>query len=268
MSAIKPDADVVVERSGHILIITLNRPDTRNAVNAAVTVAVGDAMATADDDPDIRCVVLTGTGSKSFCAGADLKAIARGEAIAPAEGPRARWGFAGYVSHHISKPTIAAVNGAALGGGTELVLASDLAIASEDAIFGLPEVKRGIIAAAGGLFRLPQLIAPKRAYELIFTGDPITARRALELDLVNEVVPVGDVLDRALDLAERISANAPLAVQASKRVARGIVGGQIPAEAARWELSAKERAAVHNSNDAKEGPRAFAEKRAPVWSGI
>lgn len=267
MSAIRADAEVVVVRRGHVLIITINRPEARNAVNAAVTVGVGDAMASADADPDIRCVVLTGTGSKAFCAGADLKAIARGEAIVPAEGQRAQWGFAGYVSHHISKPTIAAVNGAALGGGTELVLASDLAIASDEAIFGFPEVKRGIIAAAGGLFRLPRLIAPKRAYELIFTGDTITAQRALELDLVNEVVGVGEVLDRALELAERISVNAPLAVQASKRVAQHIVGGQIPGEAARWEQSAKERFAVHKSNDAKEGPQAFTEKRTPVWSG-
>lgn len=260
-------APVTVSRDEHTLVITLNRPEARNAIDAAVTAAVGDAMASAEEDPQIRAVILTGSGDKSFCAGADLKAIARGETIVPTEGPRAAWGFAGYVAHHISKPTIAAVNGVALGGGTELVLASDIAVASSSATFGLPEVKRGIIAGAGGVFRLPQQIPRKIAHELMFTGDSIGAEHALRLGLVNYVVAPADVLTRALQIARAIGDNAPLAVQASKRVAQNIVDGRVTPEVDSWELSARERASVRNSDDAKEGPRAFAEKRTPVWSG-
>jgi len=261
-----PESDaVLVEQRGHVLVITLNRPEARNAINGAVTEAVGDAMERADQDPEIRVVVLTGAGDKSFCAGADLKAIARGEVLLPSSGKRASWGFGGYATHHISKPTIAAVNGTALGGGTELVLASDLAVAAQSATFGLPEVKRGIIAGAGGVFRLPAQIPQKLAFELIFTGEPIDADRALELGLVNRVVPADQLLATALELAETIAANAPLAVQASKRVGQHIVGGVLPSEAGLWELSAKERAAVRQTADAKEGPLAFAEKRTPVW---
>lgn len=258
-------AVVNIDRRGHTLILTLNRPEARNAIDLKVTEALGDAMEAAEADPDVRVVVLTGSGDKSFCAGADLKAIARGENLLPTTGKRATWGFAGYASHHISKPTIAAVNGAALGGGTELVLASDLAVAGESATFGLPEVKRGIIAGAGGVFRLPTQIPKKIAYELMFTGAPISARRALDLGLVNRVVPDERVLESALELADAIAENAPLAVQASKRVAQQIVDGVAVTEGALWEISARERALVRESEDAKEGPRAFAEKRKPVW---
>lgn len=260
-------APVTLDRDQHTLIITINRPDARNAVDAAVNQAVGDAMESAEKDNDIRAVVLTGAGDKAFCAGADLKAIARGENIVPTEGHRAAWGFAGYVSHHISKPTIAAVNGMALGGGTELVLASDLAVVSSEAILGLPEVKRGLIAGAGGLFRLPQQIPRKLALELTFTGEPLPAQRALQLGLVNHVVRPNEVLDRALSLARTIGQNAPLAVQASKRVAKRIVDGTVGPEAADWEMTAQEFRKLQESDDALEGPRAFAEKRAPVWTG-
>jgi len=256
---------LLVDRYGHTLVLTINRPEARNAIDLAVTEALGDAMDEAENDPEIRTVVLTGSGEQSFCAGADLKAIARGENLLPTEGRRAGWGFAGYASHHISKPTIAAVNGFALGGGTELVLASDIAIAVESASLGLPEVKRGIIAGAGGVFRLPAQIPQKVALEMIFTGDPISAQRALELHLVNAVVPDGTALEKALEIAEKINANAPLAVQASKVVAHGIVDGALPSESAAWEISAQRRALVRSSEDAKEGPRAFAEKRPPVW---
>ncbi|GAA4548448.1 crotonase/enoyl-CoA hydratase family protein [Pseudonocardia xishanensis] len=258
---------VLVEQRGNTLLVTINRPEARNAINRDVTVGIGDALEHAEKQVDIRTVVLTGAGDKSFCAGADLKALARGESLLFDEGPRAAWGFAGYVSHHISKPTIAAVNGTALGGGTELVLASDLVVAADTAVFGLPEVKRGLVAGAGGLFRLPAQLPPKVAMQLLVTGDPLTAREALDLHLVNSVVPADQVLTAALELAERINANAPLAVQASKRVAQGMIGGAIPAEADSWALSADERTLVRSSNDAKEGPRAFAEKREPVWTG-
>lgn len=258
-------AALTVGHHGHTLVLTINRPQARNAVNLAVTEALGDALEAADADPDVRVVVLTGSGEKSFCAGADLKAIARGENLLPTTGKRAKWGFAGYASHHISKPTIAAVNGTALGGGLELVLASDLSVAAEHASFGLPEVKRGIIAGAGGVFRLPTQIPRKAAFEMIFTGDPVGAREALELGLVNRVVPGERVLQCALELAESIAENAPLAVQASKRVAQQIIEGVVVPETSFWEISARERALVRESEDAREGPRAFAEKRKPVW---
>jgi crotonobetainyl-CoA hydratase len=256
---------VLTQRRGHVLLVTLNRPEARNAVNPAVTLALGDALEEAERDRGIWAVVLTGAGDKAFCAGADLKAVARGESLIPADPERAAWGFAGYVSHPISKPTIAAVNGFALGGGTEITLASDLAVAADTASFGLPEVRRGIFAGAGGLFRLPAQIPKKVAMEMILTGEPITAQRALELGLVNRVVPQDQVVAAALDLAAKITAAAPLAVQASKRVANGIRDGRVPAEAGHWELSRAESAALKQTADAAEGPRAFAGKRTPIW---
>ncbi|MGH3209091.1 MAG: enoyl-CoA hydratase-related protein [Trebonia sp.] len=256
---------VLTERRGRVLLVTLNRPAARNAVNLAVTLGVGDALEEAEHDRDIWAVVVTGAGDMAFCAGADLKAIARGESLAPPDPARAAWGFAGYVTHHISKPTIAAVNGFALGGGTEISLASDLVVAADTASFGLPEVKRGIYAAAGGVFRLPAQIPKKVAMEMILTGEPITAQRALELGLVNRVVPQAEVVTAALELAEKIIANAPLSVQASKRIANGIIDGRVAAEADLWELSRSEGRALRGTADAAEGPRAFAEKRAPNW---
>lgn len=256
----------LTERRGNVLIITLNRPEARNAVNAAVSTAVGDALALAQDDPEVRAVVLTGSGDQSFCAGADLKAIARRENLFHPEHPE--WGFAGYVSHFIDKPTIAAVNGTALGGGTELALASDLVVAEERAKFGLPEVKRGLIAAAGGVFRIIEQLPRKVGLELMFTGEPMTAADALRWGLINRVVPDGPgtpALDAALELAERITGNAPLAVQASKRVAYGADDGVVPGDQDGWQRTIKEISTLLRSEDAKEGPRAFAEKRAPVW---
>jgi crotonobetainyl-CoA hydratase len=256
---------VLVQRRGHVMIVTINRPEARNAVNQAVCIEVGDALEEAEHDRDVRALVLTGAGDKAFCAGADLKAIARGERIIPPG--REAWGLAGYVGHYISKPTIAAVNGAAMGGGTELALASDLVVAAETATFGLPEVKRGLVAGAGGAFRLVQQLPLRAGMEMLLTGEPITAARALELNLVNRVVPYAAVLAEALALAETIASNAPLSVQASKRIALGHRDGDRPADAPLWELTAKESAVVGTSQDAKEGPRAFAEKRPPLWQG-
>ncbi|KUI38554.1 crotonase/enoyl-CoA hydratase family protein [Mycobacterium sp. GA-2829] len=252
----------LTERRGNVLIITLNRPEARNAVNGAVSTAVGDALQQAQDDPEVRAVVLTGSGP-SFCAGADLKAIYRRENLFHPEHPE--WGFAGYVHHFIDKPTIAAVNGTALGGGTELALASDLVVAEERAKFGLPEVKRGLMAAAGGVFRIVDHLPRKVAMELLFTGEPMTSADALKWGLINEVVPDGTALDAALALAERITVNAPLAVWASKRVAYGADDGVIAAEETSWDRSGREMRTVLKSDDAKEGPLAFAEKRQPVW---
>jgi crotonobetainyl-CoA hydratase len=256
----------LIEHRGNVLIVTINRPEARNAVNSAVAIALGDALEEAQQDPDVWVVVLTGSGNKSFCAGADLKALSRGENLGHPDHPK--WGFAGYVRHFIDKPTIAAVNGTALGGGTELVLASDLVVAGESAIFGLPEVKRGLIAAAGGVFRLVDQIPRKVALQMMLTGEPITSGEALRLGLINEVVPDGEegaVLDAALALAERITVNAPLAVQASKRVALGADDGVVTADEPGWSRTMREVATVFATEDAKEGPRAFAQKRQPVW---
>jgi crotonobetainyl-CoA hydratase len=189
--------------------------------------------------------------------------VARGENIMPPE--TREWGFAGYVTHHIGKPTIAAVRGFALGGGTEIALASDLVVAAEDAKFGLPEVRRGIIAGAGGAFRLAGQLPPKIAMELLLTGEALDAAEARGLGLVNRVVPADRVVAEAIALATTIAANAPLAVQASKRIARGIAEGRVAAEESAWKISVREGIGVMDSRDAKEGPRAFAEKRAPVW---
>lgn len=251
------------ERRGNVLLITINRPDARNAVNGAVSTAVGDLLQQAQDDADVWAVVITGAGDKSFCAGADLKAISRRENLFHPHHPE--WGFAGYVRHFIDKPTIAAVNGTALGGGTELALASDLVVAQESAKFGLPEVKRGLVAAAGGVFRIVDQLPRKVAMHLLFTGEPITATEAHQWGLINEVVPDGTVVDAALALAQRITVNAPLAVQASKRVAAGVDDGVITADEAGWGRTMREIGALMKSEDAKEGPLAFAEKRQPVW---
>jgi crotonobetainyl-CoA hydratase len=253
----------LVEQRGSVLVITINRPDARNAVNSAVSTGVGDALERAQQDSDVWAVVITGAGDKSFCAGADLKAIARRENLYHPE--HGEWGFSGYVHHFIDKPTIAAVNGAALGGGTEIAMASDLVVANESAVFGLPEVKRGLIAGAGGVFRIVDALPRKLAFELLFTGEPITAAEALKWGMVNQVVPDGTALDAALALAERITVNAPLSVQASKRIACGADDGVITDEEAKWARMSREFGSVLKSEDAKEGPLAFAQKRPPVW---
>jgi crotonobetainyl-CoA hydratase len=256
---------VLVEQRGHTMLITLNRPEARNAVDAEVCRLVGEAVERAEHDIEVRAIVLTGAGAASFCAGADLKAIARGERPLP-EGME-QWSFAGFVNHFTSKPTIAAVNGPAMGGGTELALACDLVVAADTATFGLPEVKRGLVAAAGGAFRLGTQIPVKIAMQVMLTGDPLSAADAARWGLVNEVVPSAEVLPRALALADAIAGNAPLAVQATKRMAYGVLDGRLPSEDDLWALTGREAAAVFSSADAKEGPRAFGEKRAPVWTG-
>jgi crotonobetainyl-CoA hydratase len=253
----------LVEHRGNVMVITINRPEARNAVNAAVSIAVGDALEEAQNNIEVRAVVITGAGDKSFCAGADLKAIARRENLYHPD--HGEWGFAGYVHHFIDKPTIAAVNGTAFGGGTELALASDLVVADERAQFGLPEVKRGLIAAAGGVFRIMNQLPRKVAMELLMTGDPLSASDALKWGLINQVVKVGSVLDAALKLAERVTVNAPLSLQASKRIAYGVDDGVIADEEAGWERTVREMRSLIRSEDAREGPLAFAEKRQPVW---
>jgi crotonobetainyl-CoA hydratase len=254
---------VLVERRGNVMVITINRPEARNAVNAAVSIGVGDALQEAQCDPEVRAVVITGTGDKSFCAGADLKAISRRENIYHPD--HDEWGFAGYVRHFVDKPTIAAVNGTALGGGTELALASDLVVAADSAKFGLPEVKRGLIAAAGGVFRIVDQLPRKVGLELLMTGEPLSASDALRWGLINQVVADGSVLDAALALAARITVNAPLSVQASKRIAYGADEGVIAGDEPGWDRTVQEMRVLIRSEDAREGPLAFAEKREPIW---
>lgn len=261
-----PDA-VLTDVQDRTMVVTINRPEARNAVNQAVWDGLGDALDSAESDPDIWTVVITGAGDRAFCAGADLKAIMNGEFRVGGRPDLRRdaWGFAGVVSHEISKPIIAAVNGFALGGGWEIVLACDLVVAADTATFGLPEVRRGLIAAGGGAFRVARELPRALASELLFTGEMITAQRAKELGLVNAVVAPDEVMATSLELADRINANAPLAVQGTKRIARGIVAGRAPADDPAWWLSTEEMRRVVVSEDAKEGPRAFAEKRQPVW---
>lgn len=253
---------VRVEVDGPVATVIIDRPEARNAVDGPTAAALADAFRAFDADDSQSVAVLYGEGG-TFCAGADLKAISRRENLFHPEHPE--YGFAGYVSHFIDKPTIAAVNGTALGGGTELALASDLVVAEERAKFGLPEVKRGLIAAAGGVFRIVDQLPRKVGLELILTGEPLSAADALRWGLINQVVPDGTVVDAALELAERIAGNAPLAVQASKRVAYGVDDGVVTGDKDGWSRTMREMVGVFRSEDAKEGPLAFAEKRQPVW---
>ncbi|WP_158886842.1 crotonase/enoyl-CoA hydratase family protein [Amycolatopsis anabasis] len=260
----EPAPAATLERIDDIALITLNRPRAMNAVNSALAADVGAALETLKDDPGLRVGVLTGAG-KAFSAGADLKELAAGRSIFAPEHPE--WGFAGLVQHFIDKPLIAAVNGFALGGGTEIMLACDLAVVSETAQFGLPEVKRGLAAAAGGLFRLPRQIPLKLALEVALTGEPISAETAARWGLVNRVVAPEQVLGTALELARTIAANAPLSVRASKRIVHRAAAYGSDWDEEIWSMNLTEVVPVLTSKDAKEGPRAFAEKRKPEWSG-
>jgi enoyl-CoA hydratase len=251
-------AVVFTERHGRVLLITLNRPQARNAVNREVAEAVEAAIDELDRDPALGAAVISGNGPV-FCAGMDLKAFVRGES------PKtAKRGFAGLVALPPAKPLIAAVEGPAYGGGFEVVLACDLVVVSELAKFGLPEVRRGLIASGGGLIRLPRLIPRNRAMEVMLTGEPIDAEQAFALGLANRLVAPGQAVATALELARAIVANAPLALAAVKRVVLESPDWPHDSAFARQEAIADP---VRKSNDAREGAIAFAEKRAPQWSG-
>jgi enoyl-CoA hydratase len=248
---------VLVEQRDRILIMTINRPEAKNAVNAAVSRGLADAVDRLDSDPGLSVGIVTGAGG-SFCAGMDLKAFARGENVI-VEGRGI-----GFTEQPPVKPLIAAVEGYALAGGTEVALATDLIVASRDSAFGIPEVKRGLVAGGGGLLRLPQRIPYAIAMELALTGDNLPAVRAHELGLVNVLAEPGSALDAAIALAEKITANGPLAVAATKRIiieSRNWSPDEVFAEQMKILMP------VFSSNDAKEGAIAFAEKRAPRWSG-
>jgi crotonobetainyl-CoA hydratase len=257
------DKPLLVEQKGHVLLITLNRPHARNAINGELAAAMGEALEHLSRNPDLRVGVITGTG-KAFCAGQDLKAFAAGEPIIPKEHPE--WGFGGFAQHQVDKPVIAAVNGYAVGGGMELALYCDLILASEEAFFGLPEVTRGLFAAAGGLQRSAQQLPEKIAMRLALTGQPLTAQEAARWGLVNEVVPADQLLPRALKLAKVVAANAPLSIATSKRIIQH-TAQQGTLETAPWKLNDDEMQMIFNSEDAREGALAFSEKREPVWKG-
>lgn len=249
------------ERRGHVEILTLNRPEARNAISPEVSETMASVLDDVESDADARVVVLTGAG-EVFCAGADLKVIAegRGAEIAGAKG-----GFAGLVQRDFPKPIIAAVNGPALAGGFEIVLACDMAVAADTSRFGIPEVRRGLMAAAGGLIRLPKRVSMAVALELALTGDPIEPERAYTLGLVNRVVPAAEVLDTAIALAERIAEASPIAVRQSRRLVK-----EAPdlTEAEAWQRNLELNADVWASGDMIEGATAFAEKRDPVWKSV
>lgn len=256
---------VTTELRGHTLLVMIDRPEARNAIDQDTWDALGDAWQRAETDTDVRAVVITGAGERCFSAGADLRAIAEGGYRTTPDPVRDPWGFAGVASHEISVPVIAAVNGLALGGGWEIVLSCDLVVAAEHAEFGLPEVQRGLIAGGGGAFRIAQQLPRPLAMEILLTGERISAARARELGLVNQVVDGQHLLTEALTLADRIGRNAPMAVQATKRIARSVTHGTATADAGHWMRSGAEVTRVMRSEDAREGALAFLEKRTPVW---
>lgn len=241
-----------------IATITINRPEARNAVDKAVAEGLAAAVDELESRSDLSVGILTGAGG-TFCAGMDLKAFSRGES--PTVEGR---GFGGVAQQPPTKPLIAAVEGWALAGGCELALSADLVVAATDAKFGLPEVKRGLVAAAGGLLRLPKTLPYQLAMEVALTGDPLTAEVAHRHGLVNSLTEPGQALEGARALASRIVSNGPLAVRATKQIVAGAVGWNDPAA---FAAQAEHVAPVMRSADAQEGARAFAEKRPPVWTG-
>jgi crotonobetainyl-CoA hydratase len=253
--------ELLVRTDGQVRVLTLNRPQTRNAINSTLGAALHEAIIAADTDTGVRCLVVTGAGDLAFSAGGDMKEMASTDGPDMGGGARV---ITQALQHRPVKPLIAAVNGLAFGGGLELVLACDLAVSAEHATFALPEVRRGVIASGGGLVHLPRLVGPRRALQLILTGTPINAATALAWGLVNEVVPSGTEVAVALDLARTIAANAPLSVRYSKQIA---IAALTASEHDSWRLNGSAYGAVRCSPDALEGPRAFAEGRAPVWTG-
>jgi enoyl-CoA hydratase len=242
-----------------IAIITLNRPEARNAVSQQLAEDLESAIDRLEADEALWIGILCGNGP-AFCAGADLKAIASGEARLTTK----RGGFAGLVRRVRTKPLIAAVEGPAVAGGTEIVLSCDLVVASTTARFGLPEVKRSLVANAGGLFRLPRALPVNVAMEMALTGDDLDAEAAHRHGLVNRLVQPGHALAAAVELAEAVNANAPLAVRASRRV---VLAARLLEDDEAFEVAADATREVFRTEDFREGPRAFVEKRPPIWTG-
>jgi enoyl-CoA hydratase len=251
-------SEVLTEARDKVLVITINRPEQRNAVNAAVAEGIGHALDRLDEDDGLVLGVVTGAG-KGFCAGMDLKAFVTGER--PWFADR---GFAGITRRASAKPLIAAIEGFAVAGGLEVALACDLIVAARGAKLGVPEVKRSLVAAGGGLLRLPRLLPRAVAMEMALTGDPITAERAHDLGMVNRLAEPGQALSVALELAEQITPNAPLGIIGSKRILNESLDWP---DAEFFDRQEAISGPIFDSEDAKEGATAFAEKRAPVWRG-
>lgn len=253
------------ERRGSVGVITLNRPEARNAINGDVASAVEACIDQLEAEDGVWCGVLTanteGQSNPVFCAGADLKAINSGNAAGLST---ERGGFAGFVYRERRKPVIVAVDGLATAGGCEIVLAADIVVASKNSAFGLAEVKRNLVAGAGGLFRLPRAIGKSAAMEVILTGDPLPAQRAYELGLVNRLTDPGKALDAAIEIAEKIATSAPLAVWESRKI---VNASQYEDDETLKKMSNSAMGVVMNSEDLKEGLTAFIEKRAPQWKG-
>ena len=264
MANITEEEPVLFEQRGHVAILTLNRPRQHNACNAALSAAMEKHLDTIDQTDEIFCAIICSSHPKTFSAGADLKAVSKGQNIESKTN-----GFAGLVKYPLRKPMIAAVGGTALAGGCEIVLACDLLVATSNATFGVPEVKRSLVPAAGGMFRLPRRLPRAVAMEMVLTGDRITAKRAHELGFVNVLVEPGAdanaaALEAALALAARITVNAPVAVREAACVVRAAT---LASDEEAWELSQKAMHTLVQTEDFFEGPRAFVEKRAPVWTG-
>jgi enoyl-CoA hydratase len=248
------------ELKGHVAVLTLNRPEARNAINGEVAQAMEVALDRMEADPEVWVGVLAANGPV-FCAGADLKAINSGKA---GELATAKGGFGGFTTYQRRKPVIAAIDGLATAGGCEIALACDMIVASSQAAFGLAEVKRNLVAAAGGLYRLPKVIGKNIALEVALTGEPLSAERAYDLGLVNQVVEPGEALTRALELAEKIASNAPLAVWESRAL---VIAADWEDESTLQRITGEAFGRVLASEDTSEGLNAFIEKRAPQWKG-
>ncbi|MES2282246.1 MAG: crotonase/enoyl-CoA hydratase family protein [Pseudomonadota bacterium] len=259
------EAAVLYEVRGRVALITINRPAAMNAINMDVGTGLSEALRKFSADPELWAAVITGAGDKAFSAGADLKAVAAGEMTRISEAGKP--GIADLLRRYVDKPVIAAVNGYALGGGMEIALSCDLIVASERASFGLPEVKRGLVAAGGGMLRLPRQMPLKTAMYHVLTGEFMSADDALHWGLVNQVVPHAQVLEKAMALAERICANAPVAVRESKGVIYRSLDAALHLSDEAWAISDAAAARNRSSEDAAEGPRAFSEKRPPAWKG-
>jgi enoyl-CoA hydratase/carnithine racemase len=263
------EPDLVVELRGRVLVLRINRPEARNALSPGVIMAIGNTMTDVDSDDRVSVVVITGTGDRAFCAGMDLRGFGTGQtagASAPPDAEAVARGTANYVRfirEGISKPVIGAANATAVAGGFELLLACDIVVASENALFGLPEVRRGLFAAGGGM-QLGRRVPIGFALQLALTGDTIDAQRAATMGLVNAVVPPDRVFEEAIAIADRIAANGPLAIAATKRLMRTAFD---EGPAAGWELQAELLPGVFESDDAQEGAMAFVERRPPVWRG-
>lgn len=248
------DQAVLTEKRGRVLLITLNRPDAMNAINGALSAGLVAAVEELDGDPGLTAGVLTGAG-RGFCSGMDLKAFSRGEDIGP---------MMTFVRNGANKPLIGAIEGFALAGGLELALSCDLLVAAKGVKLGIPEAGVGLFAAAGGLLRLPSRVGYGKAMEMAITADPITAEEGHEYGLIARLTEKGEAVGTAMELAERVARNAPLAVAASKQLIRATQG---ITEEDFWKLQGPMQQSVFSSEDAKEGPRAFAEKRPPEWTG-